>query len=56
MIRSSGRWSVIVASHSRCDQKTCAFQLTFVLSSSFGCAFSTFLVKVGKSRYVVHWL
>ena len=49
MMRSSGRWSMIVASHSRCDQKTCAFQLTFVFSS-LGSAFSTFLVKEGKSR------
>src|SRR5579875_3556341 len=43
----SGTCSTIVASQVRCDQKTCAFQLSFW--SSAWSTFSTFFMNLGKS-------
>ena len=44
----------MVASQLRCDQKTCAFQLSFW--SSACSTFSTFFMNDGKSVNWVHWL
>src|SRR4051812_29064134 len=49
----SATCSTVVACHSRCDQKTWAFQVLFSSSIS---TFSTFFMKLGKSSYCVQRL